>query len=255
MSQARTIIAGNWKMNTDLESAAALAGAVAAGLEAGFGADVLLFPPAVFLAQVVDAVAGSGHPVGVGCQNLYFETSGAFTGETSAGMVLSTGASWALVGHSERRHVLGEDDALINRKVHAALARGLDVILCIGETIEQREAGETEATNARQLTAGIQGVAPADLGRLTIAYEPVWAIGTGLTASPAQAGAVHAYVRGVFAGLTTDADAERIRILYGGSVKPDNVRELMAVDDIDGALVGGASLGLETFLPIVDFGN
>lgn len=246
-------IAGNWKMNLDRRSARELASGIREHLGARDDVQVGLFPPFVYLDEVVRAVSGS--PVLVGGQNCCDEDEGAFTGEISTGMLADVGARVVLVGHSERRHVYGESDELVNRKVHAALARGLDVILCIGETIEQREAGETEATNARQLTAGIQGVAPTDLGRLTIAYEPVWAIGTGLTASPAQAGAVHAYVRGVFAGLTTDAAAERIRILYGGSVKPDNVRELMAVPDIDGALVGGASLELETFIPIVDFGN
>ena len=250
MSQARTIIAGNWKMNTDLESARALAVAVAAGLEAGFGADVLLFPPTVFLAQVVDAVAGSRHPVGVGCQNLYFETSGAFTGETSAGMVLSTGARWALVGHSERRHVVGEDDALINRKVHAALEAGLHPMLCVGETLDQRERGETEEVVLGQLDAGLKDLDAEAVGRVVIAYEPVWAIGTGRTATPGQGGDVHRAIRGALADRTSEAASASHPILYGGSVNPGNVKELMSEPDIDGVLVGGASLDAAKFLEI-----
>jgi triosephosphate isomerase len=246
-------IAGNWKLNLDRRSARELAAAIRDHLGARDDVDVGIFPPFVYLDEVVRAVSGS--PVLVGGQNCCDEEKGAFTGEISAGMLADVGAQVALIGHSERRHVYGESDELVNRKVHAALARGLDVVLCVGETLEQREAGETEATNARQLTAGIAGIASADLRRLTIAYEPVWAIGTGLTATPEQAGAVHAYIRGVFAGLTADTHADRIRILYGGSVKPDNVRELMAVPDIDGALVGGASLNVESFLSIVDFGK
>ena len=174
-------------------------------------------------------------------------------GEISAAMLRDVGATIALVGHSERRHVYGEGDALVRAKLEAALAGGLDVIFCVGEKLEEREDGQTEAVNARQLTAGLKGLGADDLARITIAYEPVWAIGTGRTASPEQAAEVHGYLRGVLSGLFDAAAAARTRIQYGGSVKPDNAAALMASSDVDGALVGGAALEAKSFLGIVRY--
>ena len=179
------------------------------------------------------------------------QAKGAFTGEVSAAMLVDVGATFAILGHSERRHVYGESDELVNAKVLHALETGLDVILCVGETLEEREAGQTEAVVRRHVTKGLEGV--ADPARVTIAYEPVWAIGTGLTATPEQAGEVHTYLRGVLEGLYDEGTAETLRIQYGGSVKPANVAELMAVEGIDGALVGGAALEAESFIGICDF--
>jgi len=245
-------IAGNWKMNLDRRGARELATRVRDHVEGASGVDVALFPPFVYLDEVVRAVGGAS--IGIGGQNVCDEAEGAFTGETSVAMLEDVGAGIALIGHSERRHVYGETDELIQRKVRAALDGGLAVYLCIGETLGEREAAETESVCSRQLRAGLEGVTGAELGRVVIAYEPVWAIGTGKTATPEMAGAVHQYSRGVIAGLYDDATADATRILYGGSVKPDNAAQLMAVPDIDGALVGGASLKADLFLPIIDAG-
>jgi len=245
----KPFIAGNWKMNLDRASAIALAQAVCESVGGRDDVDVGLFPPAVYLRDIVEVAQSS--PVQVGAQNCCDQTSGAHTGEISVSMVQDVGSGLVLLGHSERRHVYGESDELINRKVHTALAQGLDVMLCLGETQEQREAGETETVCGSQLQAGLAGVEAEDLQRVHLAYEPVWAIGTGLTASPEQAQDAHAYVRGVLAGIATDDLAARTRILYGGSVKGENAADLLARPDIDGALVGGASLTPEAFLPII----
>lgn len=241
-------------MNLDRRAAGELAAAIRD--HTSKGVDVGLFPAMVHLDEVIRQVAGSA--VRVGGQNCSDEDSGAFTGEVSAAMLQDIGAKVALLGHSERRHVYGESDEFISRKVHRALDAGLDVMLCVGETIEQRRAGETESVCRTQLTAGLAGVDRDVLGtgdnggRVSIAYEPVWAIGTGETASPEQAGAVHTYLRGVLAGMYDQSAADATRILYGGSVKPSNAKELLSVADIDGALVGGASLKPDLFLPIID---
>lgn len=244
-------------MNLDRRSAGELAAAIrdhsVSGVEVG------LFPAMVHLDEVIRQAAGSA--VQVGGQNCSDEESGAFTGEVSAAMLKDIGAGVVLLGHSERRHVYGESDEFIARKVQRALDAGLDVMLCVGETIEQRRAGETETVCRTQLTAGLAGVDRSLVGgangpgRVTLAYEPVWAIGTGETASPEQAGAVHTYLRGVLAGVFDQEAADAIRILYGGSVKPSNAKELLSVADIDGALVGGASLKPDLFLPIIDAAN
>lgn len=241
-------VAGNWKMNLDRRAARDLA--VAVRDHAVSGVDVGLFPAMVHLDEVTRATAGSH--VRVGGQNCSDELEGAFTGEVSARMLKDVGATVALLGHSERRHVYGETDEFIARKVRRALEEGLEVMLCVGETIEERRDGRTESVCQAQLTAGLEGIERAALERVAIAYEPVWAIGTGETATPEQAGAVHAYLRGVLAGAYDEEAAQAMRILYGGSVKPANAAELMAVPDIDGALVGGASLRPELFLPIID---
>ncbi len=242
-------IAGNWKMNLDWASGSALAQEVCAAAGSRSDVDVGLFVPAVYLKHIVDVVGGSR--VHVGAQNCCDQDSGAFTGEISASMIGDVGAQWALLGHSERRHVYGESNEAINAKVHMALSKGLQVMLCLGETQSERENGQTEAVCGAQLQAGLKGVAPSDLDRITLAYEPVWAIGTGLTATPEQAQDAHAYVRGVLAGIASDDLAARTRILYGGSVKAANAAELLACPDIDGALVGGASLTADAFLPII----
>ncbi len=241
-------VAGNWKMNLDRRAAGELAAAVRD--HAADGVHVGLFPAMVHLDEVTRITAGSH--VRVGGQNCSDQVSGAFTGEVSAPMLKDIGATVVLLGHSERRHVYGETDAFISSKVRRALEDGLDVMLCVGETIEQRKDGQTETVCRTQLAAGLDGVERSALERVTIAYEPVWAIGTGETASPEQAGAVHTYLRGILAGMYDDDAAAAMRILYGGSVKPSNAKELMAVPDIDGALVGGAALKPETFLPIID---
>jgi triosephosphate isomerase len=247
----RPFLAGNWKMNLDRKGALALVAGLRDHAAGRADRDVAVFPPFVYLDEVARALAGSN--VRVGVQNCCDEAEGAFTGEVSAAMLRDVGAELVILGHSERRHVYGESDELVNRKVLHALELGLDVILCVGERLEEREAGQTEPVVRRQLSAGLKGVAPERMARVTIAYEPVWAIGTGLNATPAQAGEVHAYLRGLLVGLYSEAIAGAVRIQYGGSVKPDNVAELLAVDDVDGALVGGASLKLAQFLPIVDF--
>ena len=247
----RPFIAGNWKMNLDRAGAVALARTLREQLDGVEARDVAVFPPFVYLPDVAEALAGSS--LRVGAQDVCERKAGAFTGEVSADMLRDVGAALTLVGHSERRHVYGEGDELCNAKLHAALAGGLEVVLCVGETLDEREAGHTEEVNGHQLTRGLEGVSADDLARVTIAYEPVWAIGTGRTATPEQAGEVHGYLRGILAGLYDDSAAERIRIQYGGSVKPENAAELLSLPDVDGALVGGASLKAESFVPIVRF--
>ncbi len=237
-------------MNLDRREAVRLATDVREHVEGASGVEVGLFPPFVYLEEVVRACAGSD--LRVGGQNCCEETSGAFTGEVSAPMVADVGATHVLLGHSERRHVYGESDAMVRAKLEQALDAGLAPMLCIGETIEQREAGETESVCSRQLSTALEGIGAERLTSLSLAYEPVWAIGTGLTATPEQAQGVHAYVRGVFSGVVGADAAATVRILYGGSVKPDNAGDLLTQLDIDGALVGGASLKPELFLPIID---
>jgi triosephosphate isomerase len=245
----RPFLAGNWKMNLDRRGALELVRALRNALDGAADRDVAVFPPFVYLDEVARALAGSR--IQVGAQNVSDEKDGAFTGEVSAEMLRDVGARLAIVGHSERRHLFGESDDLVNKKLARALEVGLGVILCVGETLQQRDARETEQVIGRQLTRGLAGVAAADLERVTIAYEPVWAIGTGRNATPEQAGEAHAYLRGVLGGLYDERRAEAVRIQYGGSVKPENARALLSVPHVDGALVGGASLKADSFLAIV----
>jgi len=239
-------------MYTTPQEARDLARAIRAGAADVEGVDVLLCPPFTSLAAVAQELAGS--PVALGAQHLYPEDQGAFTGEVSPPMLAALGVSHVLVGHSERRQHFGEGDDFLRRKVQAALAHGLKPVLCVGETLEQREAGASWKDVVRgQVRAGLEGLEAEALGPVTIAYEPVWAIGTGKTATPAAAQEAHGMIREALAETFGAAAAEETRILYGGSVKPDNVRELMAEADVDGALVGGASLKAETFLPIIKF--
>lgn len=247
----RPFIAGNWKMNMDRRSALDLVAGVRAVADKRADVDVAVFPPFVYLDEMARALAGSR--VRLGAQNMCVEDSGAFTGEVSAAMLKDVGCELVILGHSERRALFGESDELVGAKVQKALAAGLEPILCVGETQAEREGGQTEEVVRRQLVAGLAGVDQADVRRVTIAYEPVWAIGTGLTATPEQAGDVHNYLRGVLAGIYDDQTAEALRIQYGGSVKADNAAALMAQTSIDGALVGGASLKADAFVGIIEF--
>lgn len=247
----KPFIAGNWKMNLERKSALGLAAQLRERVGTRSDLDVAVCPPFVYLDEIVRALSGS--VIAVGAQNCCDETAGAFTGEVSAAMLVDIGCDLVILGHSERRQLYGESNELVNAKVHSALEAGLDVILCVGETRAERDEKRTENVVGAQLVAGLQEVDGRSMQRITIAYEPVWAIGTGLNATPAQAGAVHSYLRGVLGGLYSDSIAESVRIQYGGSVKPSNVRELMAVPHIDGCLVGGASLTAEAFVPLLEF--
>lgn len=246
------IVGGNWKMNTDLASAVELADDVVAGCDRDKliqVCDVAVFPPFPYLQAVGKTLGHSG--LLLGAQDVYHESNGAFTGEVSAEMLVDLNVHIVLAGHSERRHVIGEDDELINLKTTAALDAGLWVILCVGETLTQREAGETEQVVLQQLELGLADVPVEQMRQVVIAYEPVWAIGTGRNATPGDAQAVHAAIRTELARLYDGATADMTRIQYGGSVKPGNATELAAQPDIDGFLVGGASLKSEDFLAIV----
>jgi triosephosphate isomerase len=241
-------VCGNWKMFTTAQSGRELAAAVAKGV----GDDrvqVAVCPPFPYLTTIAEAVRGSR--VALGAQNLYPAQEGAFTGEVSPAMLVDVGCRYVILGHSERRHVLGEADAFINRKVHAALETGLTVILCVGETLEERESDRTETILDRHLTEGLRGVSAQQAGRVVIAYEPVWAIGTGRNATPEQAQAAHVFLRRRFGELYDAAAAERLVIQYGGSAKPENAAALLSQPDVDGALVGGASLKVDLFLAII----
>lgn len=251
MTHRTPTVGGNWKMNTDRASAADLARALGDALAGLDGVEVAVFPPFPYLLTVAQVLAERRSPIVLGAQDVSDRANGAFTGEVSAAMLADCGARAVLCGHSERRHVIGEGDALINAKAKAALAGGLGVVLCVGETLDQRKAGRTDSVNEAQTRAGLAGIAVADLPRVTIAYEPVWAIGTGMTATPADAQAAHARIRAVVGDLCGQAAAQAMRIQYGGSVKPDNAAELFAQPDIDGGLIGGASLKVGDFAPIV----
>lgn len=251
MADRTPLIAGNWKMNTDLESAVELAKAVAAASEKAKDVDVAVCVPAPFLIPVKEAVAGS--KVGVGAQDCYFEDAGAYTGEVSTSMLKSVGTDYIVTGHSERRAIFGDDDEAVNKKTLKVLAEGLKAILCIGEQKEERESGETFTICDTQLTKGLKGVSAEMMADVVIAYEPVWAIGTGLTATPEMAQETHAYIRSWFVDNYSQEVADKVVIQYGGSVKADNVDELMACEDIDGALVGGASLQADGFSRIINF--
>jgi len=244
----RKLIAGNWKMNTDRAAAIKLARGVVgrAGMHAAV--DLLVCPPFVNLFPVNEIVKGT--PVALGAQNMYHEASGAFTGETSAAMLLDAGCQYVILGHSERRHILGETDAAVNKKTIAALAAGLTPIVCVGELLDERESGQTSVVIRRQFEASLANVPADQIEKVVIAYEPVWAIGTGKVATPEQAEEVHAELRGLLTQRYNEKAAANVRILYGGSVKPSNAKELLSQPNIDGALVGGASLNPDDFLGI-----
>jgi triosephosphate isomerase len=243
------LVVANWKMNGTLAEARALTAGVRDGLKRPRGVDVVLCPPFTALGVVAELLAGS--PMALGAQNCHWETAGAFTGEISPAMLVELGCTYVIVGHSERRRDLGETDEQINRKVRAVLALGMTPVLCVGETAEERGQGLTFTTVEGQLRAGLAGLDHRAIGSGVLAYEPVWAIGTGVNATPAQAAEVHGYLRGLLTELATKEVAQSVRILYGGSVKPDNAGALTAEPDIDGALVGGASLSAQGFVAIV----
>jgi triosephosphate isomerase len=248
----KKFIAGNWKVYTTAATAPELASAVARGVGAETRVTVAVCPPFPYLIPVAEALRGS--QVALGAQDVYCEKEGAFTGEVSPAMLLDVGCRYVIIGHSERRHVLHESDQLINRKVHAALGAGLQVILCVGETLDEREGNRTEAVLDTQLSGGLAGLKAEGLTSLVIAYEPVWAIGTGRNATPQQAQEAHAFIRRRVGQMFGEKTAAALPIQYGGSVKPDNAALLLGQPDVDGALVGGASLKADSFLAIVKAG-
>ena len=246
-------IAGNWKMFTNAASATALVKGVVAGLAGSTKVRVAVCPPYPYLSLVAGLVKGT--PVALGAQNSAEKVEGAFTGEVSPRMLADVGCQYVILGHSERRQYCKEDDALINRKLHLALAEGVQVILCIGETLDERKAEKTEAVLDAQLTGTLANVSPELLAKIVIAYEPVWAIGTGLNATPQQAQDAHAFIRKRVGQLVSADAASKLIIQYGGSVKPDNAATLLGQPDVDGALVGGASLKPADFLAIIHAGQ
>lgn len=244
---ARTpFIAGNWKLNLTIEEGVALVQGLAKVVKPGV--EVAVCPTALAVAAVAQAAKGSA--VKVGAQNAFWEEKGAYTGEISASLIKNAGAAYVILGHSERRQYFGETDATVNKRLKAVLAQGLVPIVCIGETLQERQGGQLEAVLKRQVEGAIAGFTADQLKTLVIAYEPVWAIGTGVTATTAQAQEAHAFVRGLLRNALGGL-ADSLRIQYGGSVKPDNAKELLGQPDIDGALVGGASLKLADFSAIV----
>jgi triosephosphate isomerase len=245
----KKFVAGNWKMNTTLAEARALAEAIVKGVGSDTRVDVAVCPPFVWLAPVAEVLKGS--PVMLGAQDVFFEKKGAFTGEVSPAMLKEAGCKYAIIGHSERRHGLGEADAAVNQKVHTALEEGLHVILCVGETLAERERNLQERVFQRQVYAACAGLTDAHFERLVMAYEPVWAIGTGKVATPEQAQQAHHNIRLRMRQLYGDKIADRLPILYGGSVTADNAAGLFSQPDVDGGLIGGASLKADSFLAIV----
>ncbi|MBN2038637.1 MAG: triose-phosphate isomerase [Spirochaetes bacterium] len=245
----REIFSGNWKMYKTYDEAVELVNGIKDGMPDTGGREVIVFPPAVYLRDLVKLCKGSGIEVGI--QNMYFEKEGAFTGEISPLMAKDTGVRYALIGHSERRHVFRETDGDINKKVKAAFEFGLEPVLCVGELLEEREAGNPEDVVNRQLELGLKDVSSEQMSNMIIAYEPVWAIGTGKVATPEIADTMHKTIRRKIGSLYSSETAEILPVLYGGSVKPENIADLYSRDNIDGVLVGGASLKINSFLDII----
>lgn len=243
------VVGGNWKMNTDGAGGVALAREVVGMARADAGVEVVIFPPLVYLERIGAAIKGSG--VTLGSQDVYHAEKGAFTGEVSVNMLKDVGCEVVLAGHSERRYVMHEGDDLVNLKVRAALHHGMRCVLCVGEKLEQRETGQTDTVNERQIERGLRDVRADELDRLVIAYEPVWAIGTGKTASPEDAQSAHMAIRAVVGSIFGKEAAAGVRIQYGGSVTAANASELMKMPDVDGFLVGGASLKAGEFRAII----
>lgn len=243
------IVAGNWKMNLTSDQGARLVEGIRRGLPYPGRVEVVVAPPFLLLAALAALLKSSY--IALAAQNLHQEEAGAFTGECSAAQVRDAGAEYAIIGHSERRQYCQEDDSQINRKVHISYRHGLTPILCLGETLQQRERGEQEEVIARQLVHGLDGLSVEQAARLVVAYEPVWAIGTGRSASPAQVQEVHAFLRKLLSERFGAQASGRVRILYGGSVKSDNCAQILSLADVDGALVGGASLRAEEFIAII----
>jgi triosephosphate isomerase len=244
----KPLIAGNWKMNKTGKEAVGLIEELKKGLS-GNDVDIAVCPPFTALRDAADALKNTD--VKLGAQNVFYEDAGAFTGEISAAMLRDLGVEMVILGHSERRGIFGETDQVINKKIKKVLKSGMVPILCVGETLEQRERGRTEEVVQRQVTNGLSGLTKEEIGSVVIAYEPVWAIGTGKSATAEEADRVIGYIRGILKGLADEGCADEIRILYGGSVKSGNAASLMGRPNIDGALVGGASLKADEFLGII----
>jgi triosephosphate isomerase len=247
------VFAANWKMHKTVHEAVAFVREFSALTREFEDVELVVAPPFTALAGAAEAARNTD--VEIAAQDLYFEREGAFTGEVSAGMIRDAGASHVIVGHSERRRLFGDTDDWVNRKTRAAIAAELTPIVCIGETLAEREKGETLAVLDRQIRAGLDGLSADAIAELILAYEPVWAIGTGKNATPAEADEAHRHIRGRLRQWFSGTAADACRILYGGSVKPENIRALMGLEDVDGALVGGASLDVRTFLDIVTKGR
>lgn len=245
------VIAGNWKLYKNSREARDLINGMMSLVKDTSGVEIIIAPVFTVLTSVADAISGTN--IHLAAQNCFWEEEGAFTGEVSPKMLRDAGCTHVIIGHSERRQYFGETDETVNRKIRAALAGGLTVLFCIGETLEEREADKTFVVLKKQLVAGLAGLTREQLAQVIVAYEPVWAIGTGRTASDAQAQEAHSFIRESLSGLYEQETATKVRILYGGSVKPENIKGLMSQPDIDGALVGGASLKPESFAAIVNF--
>jgi triosephosphate isomerase (TIM) len=243
------LIAGNWKMFKTVQEAVVFAKELRSLVKDVADVEIVVAPAFTALHAVAEAARNSN--IGVSAQDLYWEREGAFTGEVSAAMIREAGAEYVIVGHSERRRLFGDTDAAVNRKTIAAIGAGLTPIVCVGETLDERERDETLAILDRQIKEGLDGVPADQVGEIVVAYEPVWAIGTGRTASPAQAGEAHAHIRRRLRQWFGADAADHCHVIYGGSVKPDNIREIVSETDVDGALVGGASLDVRTFADIV----
>jgi triosephosphate isomerase len=243
------LVAGNWKMNKLVGEAVDLVNALKGLVGDVQGVDIVVCPTFVSLYPVGQALKGSN--IQLGAQNCYLKEKGAFTGEVSPQMLKDAGCAWTIIGHSERREYFSESDEFLNQKLKFALGAGLKVMFCVGETLDQRESGQMEDVLTRQVTQGLQGLAAGDFDNMSIAYEPVWAIGTGKTATPQQAQEAHAFIRGLVRDQFGAGVADKLRIQYGGSVKADNAAELMSMPDVDGSLVGGASLEAEGFAKII----
>jgi triosephosphate isomerase len=245
------LIVGNWKMHKTITEGVDFVALLRSRLKEATGRKVLLAPPFTALYALAGALQETG--IGLAAQNVWDRDAGAYTGEVSPRMLADAGCQYVIVGHSERRALFGEGDALINRKLKAVMQAGLRPILCIGETLSERETGQTFAVVDRQIKEGLKDISDADAARIVLAYEPVWAIGTGQTASPEQAAAVHKHIRGVTGRVYGEEFSHRLPVIYGGSVNPGNINALMAQEDINGVLVGGASLDVESFAQIVEF--
>jgi len=247
----KPVIAGNWKMYKTIAETVEFFSQIKPLVADVKHCEMVIAPPFTALARAAELGEGAG--IGISAQNLYWESEGAWTGEVSAAMIRDAGCRFTIIGHSERRQFFGETDRGVNRKIRAALGAGLEAIVCVGELLAEREGGQTEKVLEKQLTGGLSGLTEQEFSRIIIAYEPVWAIGTGRTATPEIAQDAHRFIRLRLGQAIAQGAAERVRILYGGSVKPDNIGGLMAQPDIDGALVGGASLQAKSFASIVHF--
>ncbi|MDA7857986.1 triose-phosphate isomerase [bacterium] len=247
----RPIIAGNWKMNKTIAEASELVNNLKEALKEAKNREIVICPPFPALSAIKDLLKGSN--IKLGAQNMYFEAKGAFTGEVSGVMLRDVGCEYVIIGHSERRQYFKETDEMVSKKLKVAISNGLIPIVCIGETLNEMEAGDTFKVLEKQVKDGLGGLSPDEVSKLVVAYEPIWAIGTGKTATPQQAEEVHKFIRKLLSTIYGEDKALAIRILYGGSIKPANIKELMECENIDGGLVGGASLEADSFIKIVKY--